>query len=155
MDNQRHHVGPDGYLSLTDSYPSLPEMNVFDFWINWSDFLDRWGKLCSIGMGILFTAKFLTWLFGLVLRCLHHPRVDGWGHHLIGLFMPSFRSMRSALKKRKKVEQIEEKEMLHQAMEEDPKDLDYHQLQVRLSLLQAESDRQMAADYGITSAPKE
>jgi hypothetical protein len=102
LSNQRHTTDSDGYLYLHDSYPDLPSQDVLDFWWGWSTFLDRWGKVCSIGMGLLFTMKALTWLFGVACRIIHSPRIDGWGRHMIGIFMPSFRELSAAMSAHRK-----------------------------------------------------
>jgi hypothetical protein len=78
-----------GGIALHQAFPddlTAPFSLMSGFW----DFLEKYGNVCSVMIGTFMLVKLITWVAGVVMRCLTTEKRDPIPVHLLQVLVPSF-----------------------------------------------------------------
>ena len=138
----------DGHIGPHELFPELPDLNyktslVARFW-TW---LDRWGSVMSVvvGLGVLF--KFATWVAGLVIRLFAIHRDHGISLALLTAFFPSAWLVRWPTRRRpmRPVRQGDEEDDGNPSA---PRNFEEEEAMLQQRMHELQRDRQIAVNRG-------
>ena len=132
--------GADGHVGPHQLFPEMPDLDYRTSITSWIwVWLDRWGNVMSIiiGLGLLF--KIVTWLTGLAFRVMAIHRVHGLSVRLFAACFPSalFTAMRPRPAAPTEPLQVEDQPTA-------PRDFAAEEAALRLRLHHLHRDRQLA-----------
>ena len=79
-------------VDVSNLFPNFPHLGwgkPWSFSTFFWDFVDRWGKVSSIILLVFFAGRALTWITGLIIRCLTPAPDTSWWRHIFSVCMPS------------------------------------------------------------------